>query len=70
MAVSKSVWLLTMSNGGLYESADLGGTWQRLDTASEQGEAAGVLAVPNYGFLVASQSEGFLGFQSDASSRH
>jgi hypothetical protein len=57
---SGSAWLLAMSNGGIYQSVDLGKTWQRVDTDRERGGAIGVLPAPDHGFFLASKSEGLL----------
>jgi len=41
--VSGNHWLIAMSNGGSYQSADFGKTWQRMDTDSEQGRITSVI---------------------------
>jgi photosystem II stability/assembly factor-like uncharacterized protein len=61
VGISDSNWLIAMMNGGVYESRDCGNTWQRLDSDAEHGKLTSVLPVPQ-GLVVASQSEGFLGF--------
>jgi photosystem II stability/assembly factor-like uncharacterized protein len=60
LAVSGSVWLLAMSNAGVYQSADFGKSWQRIDSDAEQGTVSHLFAIPGGGFYVASQSEGLL----------
>jgi len=60
LSVSGSVWLLAMSNGGIYQSVDIGKTWQRVDTDAERGGTIGILPVPDHGFFLASKSEGLL----------
>jgi photosystem II stability/assembly factor-like uncharacterized protein len=58
--VSGNHWLIAMSNGGSYQSADFGKTWQRMDTDSEQGRITSVIPTKENSFFVASQSEGIL----------
>jgi photosystem II stability/assembly factor-like uncharacterized protein len=60
LSVSGSVRLLAMSNGGIYQSVDIGKTWQRVDTDAERGGTIGMLPAPDHGFFLASKSEGLL----------
>ncbi len=60
LSVSGSFWLLAMSNGGIYQSVDIGKTWQRVDTDAERGGTIGILPAPDHGFFIASKSEGLL----------
>jgi photosystem II stability/assembly factor-like uncharacterized protein len=62
LASSGSLRLLAMSNGGIYESADSGNSWGRVDSDAETGKVTGIISVGGLRFLVASQSEGFLVF--------
>jgi photosystem II stability/assembly factor-like uncharacterized protein len=59
-AFNASAGLLAMSNGGLYESADGGSSWWRVDRDSEQGGVGMLIAESSRGFGVASYSEGLL----------
>ena len=49
-----------MGNGGIYQSVDIGKTWQRVDTDAERGGTTGILPAPERGFFLASKSEGLL----------
>jgi photosystem II stability/assembly factor-like uncharacterized protein len=60
LSVSGSDWLLAMGNGGIYQSVDIGKTWQRVDTDAERGGTTGILPAPEHGFFLASKSEGLL----------
>jgi len=60
VSVSGSHWLITMSNGGSYQSVDFGKTWQRVDTEGEEGRVTSVIPAQQNSFFVASQSEGIL----------
>ena len=60
ISASGSRWLVAMSNGGSYQSADFGKTWQRVDTDAEQGRVTAVVPATEDSFFVASQSEGIL----------
>jgi photosystem II stability/assembly factor-like uncharacterized protein len=54
--------LLAMNNGGIYESADSGNTWSRVDSDAETGKVTGIISVAGFRFSIASQSEGLLVF--------
>jgi photosystem II stability/assembly factor-like uncharacterized protein len=54
-----SFWVVTERNGGMYFSADSGGTWQRVDRDAERSQFAGLQPVA-HGLLAASESEGLL----------
>jgi len=58
--VSGDLLFLAMINGGIYQSSDFGESWQRVDTAAEQGRVAGLVHVRANKLFVASQSEGGL----------
>ena len=60
LASSGSVWVLAMSNGGIYQSSDFGRNWERFDTDGERGRVSGLVPTAEHAFYVASQSEGIL----------
>ena len=62
LASSGSLSLLAMNSGGIYESADSGNTWSRVDSDTETGKVTGIIFVCGLRFLIASQSEGLLVF--------
>lgn len=66
LASSGPLRLLAMNNGGIYESADSGDSWSRVDSDAETGKVTGTLSVGGFRFLVASQSEELLVFSPAA----
>ena len=54
--------LLAMNNGGVYESADSGNTWGRVDSDVETGKVTAIISFAGLRFSIASQSEGLLVF--------
>jgi photosystem II stability/assembly factor-like uncharacterized protein len=61
-AFNDSTALISMSNGGFYESSDGGVSWRRVEGDSEQGRAGILIPERSGDFWVGSYSEGLLRF--------